>query len=127
MCCNGFRILLMFSLAALSFILNNFIPAIPVILWYLFSINIFTFFLFIIDKYYSLKERERVPEMSLHFFSFAGGVLGAFLAMLIARHKIKKRRFLSIQGFIALVWAVSIYYVLSNLEAIQTALQSISA
>jgi len=127
MCCNGFRILLMFSLAALSFILNSFMPAIPVILWYLLSINIFTFFLFIIDKYYSLKDRERVPEMSLYFFSIAGGVFGAFMAMFVARHKIKKRLFLSFQSFIMLIWIVSIYYVLSNLKTIQNALQGMSA
>lgn len=127
MCCNGFRILLMFTLAILSFTLNNFIPTIPVVMWYLFSVNIFTFLLLVIDKIYSLKERERVPEMSLHFFSLAGGIFGALIAMLVARHKIRKKLFLSIQGIIAIIWIISIYYVLTNLETIQNALQSLSA
>jgi len=116
----------MFSFAALSFMLNNFIPSIPVILWYLVSINVFTFLLFVIDKYHSIKERKRVPEMSLHFFSIAGGVFGAFIAMIVAKHKIRKKLFLSIQGFIGIVWIISIFYVLTNLEIIQNALQSLN-
>ncbi len=126
MCCNGFRIIPMFTLAAFSFILNSFIPTIPVILWYLTSINIFTFLLFIIDKYYSLKDRKRVPELSLYFFSFAGGIFGALIAMLITRHKIRKKLFFIIQSFILFIWIVSIYYVLTNLEAIQQTLQGLN-
>lgn len=127
MCCNGFRIILMFSLAGLSFMLNSFMPSIPVILWYLASINFFTFLLFIIDKYHSTKERKRVPEMSLHFFSIAGGIFGALVAMLIVRHKIRKKLFLSTQGVITIIWIVAIYYVLTHLEAIQKGLQGLSA
>ncbi|HIP30172.1 MAG TPA: DUF1294 domain-containing protein [Sulfurospirillum arcachonense] len=127
MCCNGFRIILMFSLAVLSFTLNSFMPNIPVILWYLVSINIFTFLLFGIDKYYSLKERSRVPEISLHFFSIAGGIFGALIAMLAFKHKIRKKLFLSTQGVITIIWIVAIYYVLTHLEAIQKGLQGLSA
>lgn len=127
MCCNGIRIILMFTLAVLSFTLNNFIPSIPVILWYLMTINIFTFLLLVIDKIYSLKDRKRVPEMSLYFFSTAGGVFGALLAMIIAKHKIRKKLFLSIQIFISLLWVFSIYFVLTNLEAIQQVLQGLSS
>ncbi len=116
----------MFSLVALSFMLNNFIPSIPVILWYLASINIFTFLVFLIDKYHSVKKRKRVPEISLHFFSIAGGVFGAFLAILVAKHKIRKKLFLSVQGLIGIVWTISIFYVLANLESIQNALQSLN-
>jgi uncharacterized membrane protein YsdA (DUF1294 family) len=117
----------MFSLAIIAFALNNFMPSIPVIIWYLVSINLFTFLLFVIDKYFATKDRKRVPEMSLHFFSFAGGVFAALLAMVLVKHKIRKRLFLTVQCCIALVWIVAIYYVLTHLEAIQTFLQSLSA
>ena len=127
MCCNGFRIILMFSLAVFSFILNNFYPTIPVILWYLISINLFTFLLFSIDKYYSLKKRKRVSEINLHFFSLAGGIFGALIAMVVVKHKIRKKIFLSIQIIITIIWIISIYYILTNLETIQNALQSLSA
>ncbi len=126
MCCNGFRIILMFALAGLSFVLNSFIPAIPVILWYLVSINIFTLLLFVIDKHYAAQEREIVPEFSLYFFSIAGGFVGAFLAMAITRHKIQERAFLIWQALISIIWIVAIYSVLSNLEAVQNALQNLS-
>ena len=122
MCCNGFRILLMFSLAALAFVFNSLNPSIPVIIWYLVSINIFTFFIFVIDKYYALKDRKRVPEISLYFFSFAGGFLGAILGMIIAKHKTSKKLFLSIQTIITIIWIFAIYYVLTHLETIQKAL-----
>jgi len=112
----------MFSLAGLSFLLNNVMPFIPVILWYLVSINLVTFFLFIIDKYHSIKDRKRVPERTLHFFSFAGGFTGALLAILIAKHKIRKKLFLSIQIIISLVWIFAIYYITTHLEAIQKVL-----
>ena len=122
MCCNGFRILLMFSFAALSFIFNNFIPSVPVVIWYLISINIFTFFIFLIDKLHSIKNRKRVPETSLHFFSFAGGFLGSILGIVIVKHKIRKKLFLSIQITIMIIWILSIYYVLQNIETIQKVL-----
>jgi len=122
MCCNGFRILLMFSFAVLSFVLNNYFATIPVIVWYLVSINIFTFFLTIIDKYYAIKERKRVPEFNLYFFSFAGGFLGMILGMIIAKHKTNKKLFVFIQAVIAILWLFAIYYVMTHLEAIQKAL-----
>jgi uncharacterized membrane protein YsdA (DUF1294 family) len=106
----------------IAFTLNSFIPTIPVIIWYLVSINIFTFFVFTIDKYNSTKERKRVPELSLHFFSFAGGIFGAFISMLVTKHKIRKKLFLAIQTTILILWVFSIYYVITNLEVIQKAL-----
>lgn len=119
MCCNGFRIILLFSFAALSFTFNSFMPTIPVILWYFVSINIFSFLLFIIDKIYAIKDRTRVPESNLHFFTFAGGFIGSFLAMLIARHKIRKKSFILIQSSIAVLWIIAIYYISINIESIQ--------
>jgi uncharacterized membrane protein YsdA (DUF1294 family) len=116
----------MFALAALAFMLNSFVPSVPVILWYLFSINIFTFLLFVIDRYYTAQDREVVPEFSLYFFSIAGGFIGAFLAIVIVRHKIKERVFLLWQGVILIIWLVVIYYVFNNFEVIQKTLQGLT-
>ena len=110
MCCNGFRIILMFTLTLTAFTLNNFMPNISVILWYILSINLFTFFLFSIDKLHAIKDRKRVEEITLHFFSFAGGFIGAFLAMLITRHKIRKYMFLLIQVCIVIFWAAFLFF-----------------
>ncbi len=119
MCCNGLKILLMFSFTALSFVLNNFFPNIPVILWYIGSINVFTFLLFSIDKLQAIKTRKRVPENSLHFFSFAGGFLGAILAMILTRHKINKKNFLFTQALILIFWIAAIYFLNTNQDKIQ--------
>ena len=110
-CCSGLRIVLMFCVTAFSFMLNALMPKVSVIYWYAISINIITFFIFAIDKYHALKKRKRVPEINLHFFSFAGGFAGAFLAIFLTRHKTKKKLFLSIQAIILLLWVVVIYYV----------------
>lgn len=126
MCCNGFRMLVLFTFVVISFILNNFFDSIPVILWYIVSINIFTFFLFLIDKFHAIKERKRVPEFTLYFLSFAGGIFGAFTAMLITRHKLQKNGFLYMQIAILIVWVFAIYFVLHNLDAIQTALRELT-
>lgn len=118
MCCNRFRIILMFTFTILAFTLNSYLPAIPVILWYLISINLFTFILFIIDKYNATKDRTRVTEVSLYFLAIAGGFLGALLAMLVARHKINNKAFLFWQLLIAAIWVIAIVYVINNSDKI---------
>ncbi len=57
--------------------------------------------------------------MSLHFFSLAGGIIGALLSMLIFRHKIRKKVFMLAQIVILLLWMLSTYYVFTNFETIQ--------
>lgn len=69
-----------------------------------------------------MKERKRVPEMTLYFFSFAGGFLGAILSMILTKHKLRKKLFISIQAVITIIWLVCIYLVLNNFETIQKAL-----
>ncbi|DAB31177.1 MAG TPA: hypothetical protein CFH79_10450 [Sulfurospirillum sp. UBA11407] len=125
MCCNSFRILILFAFVIIAFFSNNFFPSVPVVLWYLISLNIFTFFLFVIDKIYALKEKRRVSEITLYFLSFAGGVFGAFIGMILARHKLKKNGFLTIEFFILILWIVCIYFIANNLEAIQIALKEL--
>lgn len=122
MCCNGFRIILMFTMVVIAFSLNIYIPALPVVLWYLIAINSFTFLLFGVDKYYALKNRSRLEEKSFHFFAIAGGFLGLTLGMAIFRHKIHSKGFIAIELLISLIWLLSIYLVINNLPALQEAL-----
>ena len=118
MCCNSFRILIMFFFTVSSFILNNFIPAIPVVAWYFGSINIFSFILFGIDKLNSIKDRKRVPQLSFHFFSLIGGVVGILLGIIAFRHKLKNRYFLLIEFIILLLWLAIIFLIFKNIDAI---------
>ncbi len=126
MCCNSFRILIMFLFTFSSFALNIFIPSIPVVAWYFGSINIFSFILFGIDKLNSTKERKRVPELSFHFFSLIGGVIGVLFGILVFRHKLKSKYFLLIKFIILLLWILAIFFIFKNINAIISWGQSFS-
>ncbi len=126
MCCNGFRILIMFLFTFTSFALNIAMPNIPVIVWYFGSINLFTLILFGIDKLNSTKQRKRVPELSFHFFSLIGGVIGLFLGIVLFHHKLNNRYFLLIQFILLILWAVGLYFIFQNIATIISWGQSIS-
>ena len=57
------------------------------------SINMFTFFLYALDKRKAVKNKWRIREGVLVFFTIAGGGLGAWLGMVIFRHKTRKKKF----------------------------------
>ena len=61
---------------------------------YLLTINLLTFFSFILDKKRSRKGQWRISEKQLLFLSLIGGSLGGFVAMVLARHKTKKLKFI---------------------------------
>lgn len=117
------RIVLMFTFTALAFVFNSYMPSIPIVLWYLMSINLFTFLLVIIDKFNAIKDRKRVPESNLYFFAIAGGFLGLLIAMVLAKHKISKKSFLFVQLLITALWLTVIYYVLTHTQQIQAAIE----
>lgn len=63
------------------------------ILYYFLIISFITFIIFGIDKYKAIKNKWRIKERTLIMFSFLGGSFGAFLAMFVFRHKIRKPKF----------------------------------
>jgi len=127
MCCNGMRIILMFTFTILAFALNNYVSSIPIVIWYLVSINVFALLLMSIDKYHAIKDRKRVPEANLYFFAIAGGFLGTIVAMLIAKHKTANKTFIFWQALISAIWVICIWYVLNNMEKIQNALDILTS
>lgn len=77
---------------------------------YYFAVNIFTFALFVYDKWCAQHDRWRVRESTLLFWAAIGGGLGAFLAMDIFHHKTLHLKFklfvpifLCLQIFIAAI------------------------
>lgn len=120
MCCFGMRVSILLLLTFVSFILNATYPSLSVVKWYFLNANIFAFIIFFVDKILSIKTAKRVPEFSLHYFSFIGGILGGFLAMIIFRHKIKDYKFLYIQISILAFWIIFLWILGSNLEAIKS-------
>lgn len=64
-------------------------------LWsYLLAVNVTTFCLFAYDKFGAARNWLRVPETTLHLFTFFGGTPAALAARKILRHKTIKRSFL---------------------------------
>ncbi|MGI6094841.1 MAG: DUF1294 domain-containing protein [Lachnospiraceae bacterium] len=63
------------------------------ILLYLLLINLFTFFLYGLDKYKARRDLWRIPEATLLLFAIAGGSVGALAGMYTFRHKTRKAKF----------------------------------
>ena len=62
-------------------------------LLYILFINILSFILMLIDKKKAIKKKWRISEQTLLSVSFIGGSLGAYLAMILFRHKTKHFKF----------------------------------
>jgi len=56
-------------------------------------INLFTFFLYLVDKKRAVKNRWRISEGMLIFFTLACGGIGALFGMYFLRHKTRKTKF----------------------------------
>lgn len=72
---------------------------------YLVGINLITFLFHGYDKRQSLKNQQRVPELTLHIMALLGGTPSAFLGQLFFRHKTKKLRFRIVFLVIVLIQA----------------------
>lgn len=86
-----------------------------VILFYFLFVNLLAFGIYGVDKYKSLKQKERISERELHVFSLIGGFFGASLAMGLFSHKISKNSFLIKHIVIILLWIGVIVYSFFNL------------
>ncbi len=63
------------------------------LLIYLIVINVVTFVVYGIDKYLAIKEKSRIPIITLLGMAFAGGSIGGLAAMYGFHHKTKKAYF----------------------------------
>ncbi|NMC51258.1 DUF1294 domain-containing protein [Candidatus Kuenenbacteria bacterium] len=82
--------------------------------YYLITINVLTFIIFVFDKQRSIYGGWRIPEKVLWLLSLLGGSLGGIMAMEIARHKRRKANFYLIMYLIILAQAVAIYLLLKK-------------
>lgn len=84
------------------------------VLGYYIVLSLLTFFLYWQDKNAAQKNQRRIPEKTLHQWSFLGGWMGALIAQLSLRHKSQKKEFretfwLTVLGNI-IVFAVFVYF-----------------
>lgn len=71
--------------------------------------GIFTFVLFMIDKFQSSINGRRIPEWFLFFSTFMFGTIGTLLGMLVFRHKVSKKSFLIKLFLIILIQFLFLY------------------
>ncbi|GEK88201.1 DUF1294 domain-containing protein [Alkalibacterium putridalgicola] len=76
--------------------------------------NLFTLALFYVDKQRAIKRKYRIPEKKLLVFSFAFGGLGAWLGMLLFRHKTRHLLFRISLPAAALITVLTIIFVLNK-------------
>ena len=62
-------------------------------MYYLFAINIVSFFLYGIDKYKSKKNKWRISEATLLMIAVIGGSIGAWVGMRLWHHKTMHKKF----------------------------------
>ena len=80
-------------------------------------LNLITFVVYAYDKHIARQNRgkRRVPERTLLLLAFCGGAFGAFLGMVLCRHKTKHTRFLVLVPLFAILWALLLCAVLLHL------------
>ena len=62
-------------------------------MYYLFAINIVSFFLYGIDKYKAKKNKWRISEATLLTMAAIGGSIGAWAGMRLWHHKTMHKKF----------------------------------
>jgi len=65
----------------------------PILWWAVAAVNVVTFFVFGWDKWRARRGGRRVPEATLWWLTFATGLVGAWTAMSVFRHKTRKSSF----------------------------------
>ena len=70
---------------------NSFI--LHIVILYLVAINVVTFLLYGIDKFKAQRSRWRIPEAVLLGLAVVGGSVGAWLGMMVWRHKTQHKKF----------------------------------
>ena len=64
------------------------------ILIFLAVINILSVIFCLLDKYYAVNNKWRIPEKTLFLLSLLGGAMGMYVTMCLIRHKTRHKRFM---------------------------------
>lgn len=81
---------------------------------YFIAINIVSFLLFGLDKFFAILKMRRIKEKTLILVSFLGGGVGSFLAMEIFRHKTLHAKFRILIPISLILTLMAIYYLFYN-------------
>ena len=81
-------------------------------IYYLVVINIITFFSYILDKWFAIKNKRRISEFQLLLLSICGGCFLGFISMYLVHHKTRKFKFIIINIIAIIVW----FFILLNID-----------
>ena len=85
-------------------------------MYYLFAINIVSFFLYGIDKYKAKKGQWRISEATLLTMAAIGGSIGAWAGMRLWHHKTMHKKFKYGIPLIIIMQIALVVYLLTNFE-----------
>ena len=86
-----------------------------IVLIYLVSINVVTFFMYGIDKWKAKKSRWRIRETALLGLAVLGGSIGAWLGMKVWHHKTQHKKFkYGVPAIIIIQLALIVYFIISK-------------
>ena len=85
-------------------------------MYYLFAIDIVSFFLYGIDKYKAKKNKWRISEATLLMIAVIGGSIGAWVGMLIWHHKTMHKKFKYGIPVIIIFQVALAVYLLTNID-----------
>lgn len=63
------------------------------VFYYIYIINIITFFIYGYDKHLAVYNKWRIPEFILLLFTLFGGAFGALMGMCLFKHKTQVKKF----------------------------------
>ena len=85
-------------------------------MYYLFAINIVSFFLYGIDKYKAKKNKWRISEATLLMIAVIGGSIGAWVGMRLWHHKTMHKKFKYGIPVIIIFQVALAVYLLTNID-----------
>ena len=74
--------------------MNNIEATVKFILLYIAIMSFFAAVLTILDKYFAVTHKWRIPESVLLIFGFLGGAAAEYAVMKMIRHKTKHKKFM---------------------------------
>ena len=86
----------------------------PLLIGWLFVINLVTAAAYAYDKLAAPRERRRVRERTLWLLCLAGGFVGAWIVFFGMRHKTRKQSFWIVQSIATVAWIVIIVVLLTR-------------
>ncbi len=97
-------------LLGVLFLLGKFYFAWPYWLLWILSINLVTFFFFLVDKLSAGYKDSRIPNMILQLLIIGGGVIGGWMGVLLLRHKSQKLSYYFILIITTIVYGWLVIY-----------------